>query len=87
MVIVSKSLSGGFVPIAAVLMRRSIYDKVFSSLDRSVVHSSTFGKSNFAMTAGLATLAVLDDENLHGKCCTRMGDLLGERLHGLGAEV
>ena len=82
MVIVSKSLSGGYVPIAAVAMRKAIYDKVFSSLDRSVVHSSTFGKSNFAMTAGLATLSVLDDEDLLSNA-TRMGNLLGERLREL----
>ncbi|NNE21081.1 MAG: aspartate aminotransferase family protein [Rhizobiales bacterium] len=82
MVIVSKSLSGGYVPIAAVLMKKAIYDKVYSSLDRSVVHSSTFGKSNFAMTAGLATLSVLDDENLMDHA-TRMGNLLGERLQTL----
>ena len=85
MIIVSKSLSGGYVPIAAVLMRKAIYDKVFSSLDRSVVHSSTFGKSNFAMTAGLATLSVLDDEDLMANA-TRMGDLLGERLSALAGK-
>lgn len=81
-VIVSKSLSGGYVPIAAVLLKKAIYDKVYSSLDRSVVHSSTFGKSNFAMTAGLATLSVLDNEDLM-KNATRMGNLLGERLQAL----
>jgi ornithine--oxo-acid transaminase len=74
MVVMSKALSGGFVPIAAVLMRRAIYDRVFSSLDRAVVHSSTFGKSNFAMAAGLAALAVLDDEDLMANA-TAMGDL------------
>ena len=68
MVLMSKSLSGGYVPVAAVLMRRSIFESVFSSLDRAVVHSSTFGKSNFAMTAALATLAVLDEEDLAGQC-------------------
>ena len=82
MVIVSKSLSGGFVPISAVVMRAGIYNKVFSSLDRSVVHSSTFGKSNFAMTAGLAALSVLDDEGLMDNA-TRMGDLLGSKLREL----
>jgi ornithine--oxo-acid transaminase len=76
MVVMSKALSGGFVPLAAVLMRRPIYDAVFSSLDRAVVHSSTFGKSNFAMTAGLATLSVLDDEDLMANA-TAMGDRLG----------
>ena len=83
-VIVSKSLSGGFVPISAVVMREAVYNKVFSSLDRAVVHSSTFGKSNFAMTAGLATLSVLDDEKLLDNA-TRMGDLLGNRLKQMAA--
>jgi ornithine--oxo-acid transaminase len=78
-VVMSKALSGGFVPVAAVLMRRPIYDKVFSSLDRAVVHSSTFGKSNFAMAAGLASLAVLDEEDLMVNATT-MGDRLGNRL-------
>jgi ornithine--oxo-acid transaminase len=78
-VVMSKALSGGFVPVAAVLMRRPIYDKVFSSLDRAVVHSSTFGKSNFAMAAGLATLAVVDEEDLMANA-TAMGDRLGHRL-------
>jgi ornithine--oxo-acid transaminase len=79
MVVMSKALSGGFVPLAAVLMRRGIYDKVFSSLDRAVVHSSTFGKSNFAMAAGLAALAVLDEEDLTANA-KAMGDALGNRL-------
>jgi acetylornithine/succinyldiaminopimelate/putrescine aminotransferase len=82
LVTLSKSLSGGFVPAAAVLMKKRVFDKTFSSLDRAVVHSSTFGKSNFAMTAGLATLAVMDDERLIDNAA-RMGDLLGERLSAL----
>ncbi len=81
-VIVSKSLSGGYVPIAAVVMTEKVFGKTFSSLDRAVVHSSTFGKSNFAMTAGLATLSVLDDENLIDNA-RKIGDLLGNRLLAL----
>jgi len=81
-VIVSKSLSGGYVPIAAVVMSEKVFGKTFSSLDRAVVHSSTFGKSNFAMTAGLATLSVLDDEKLIENAA-KMGDLLGNRLLAL----
>ena len=61
---VAKSLSGGYVPVAAVVTRRAIYQKTFSRLDRCVVHSSTFGRNNLAMAAGLATLQVIDDENL-----------------------
>ena len=60
--ILSKALSGGYVPVGAVITRRSIYDRVFSSLERSVVHSSTFGQGSLAMVAGLATLSAVDDD-------------------------
>lgn len=60
----SKALSGGFVPVGAMLTSAEIYDKVYSSLDRVVVHSSTFGKNQLAMVAGLATLQVFDDEDI-----------------------
>jgi acetylornithine/succinyldiaminopimelate/putrescine aminotransferase len=82
MVILSKSLSGGYIPVGAVLMRDAIYDRVFTSLDRAVVHSSTFGKSNFAMAAALAALTVLDEDGLCENAA-RMGDLLGQRLQEL----
>jgi ornithine--oxo-acid transaminase len=82
MVILSKSLSGGYVPVGAVLMTDRIFNSVFSSLDRAVVHSSTFGKSNFAMAAALASLTVLDDDNLLENA-QMMGNLLGQRLKAL----
>jgi acetylornithine/succinyldiaminopimelate/putrescine aminotransferase len=63
-VTIAKSLSGGYVPCAAVVSRRAIYQETFSRLDRCVVHSSTFGRNNLAMACGLATLEVLDDERL-----------------------
>lgn len=61
---VAKALSGGYVPVAAFLTRREIHQKVFSRLDRCVVHSTTFGRNNLAMAAGLATLSVLENENI-----------------------
>jgi len=59
-VVLAKTLSGGFVPAGAVLCKDWIHEKVFSSMNRSVVHSSTFSQGNFAMAAGLAALDVLD---------------------------
>jgi len=60
----AKALSGGQVPVGAILGRRDIFDKLFSKMDRAVVHSSTFGTNNMAMAAGLATLHVLRRERL-----------------------
>ena len=63
-VLLSKSLSGGHVPVGAVLTRKWIFDKVFDRMDRAVVHGSTFAKSDLAMAAGLATLEVIESEGL-----------------------
>ncbi len=64
MLLTAKALSGGFVPVGAVVLSRAIFDKVFSRMDKAVVHGSTFGKNNMAMAAGLASLSVLEDEKL-----------------------
>ncbi|MGH7197116.1 MAG: aspartate aminotransferase family protein, partial [Candidatus Omnitrophota bacterium] len=64
LVCVAKALSGGFVPAGAILMRREIYKKVFSRMDRCVVHSNTFGKNTLAMGCGLATLHLIEEEKL-----------------------
>jgi len=82
---VAKSLSGGYVPVAAVVTRRAIYQKTFSRLDRCVVHSSTFGRNNLAMAAGLATLQVLDDENLVERAAAGGAELI-RRLDQLKAK-
>ncbi|TSA52417.1 MAG: aspartate aminotransferase family protein [Nitrosomonadaceae bacterium] len=63
-VCLSKALSGGYVPVGATITRRAIYNSVYDSMNRAIVHASTFGMGNLAMAAGLASLAVLDDENL-----------------------
>ncbi|MFL6451443.1 MAG: aspartate aminotransferase family protein [Bryobacteraceae bacterium] len=41
MVVLAKAMSGGLVPSGAVLMRDSIYDSVYGSLKRSLIHTST----------------------------------------------
>jgi len=64
LLLTAKALSGGQVPVGAILGRRDIFDKLFSKMDRAVVHSSTFGTNNMAMAAGLATLHVLRRERL-----------------------
>jgi len=60
----SKALSGGYVPVGAVLTTSAVFDAVYSSMERAVVHSSTFSRNQLAMVAGLATLQVIDDEDL-----------------------
>ena len=59
MVLLAKALSGGHVPVGALLTRKSIFDKIFNQMDRAVVHGSTFAKNDLAMAAGIATLDVI----------------------------
>src|SRR5690606_37682868 len=60
----SKALSGGLVPTGAVIARDEIFHSVFSKMDRCVVHSSTFGKNSLSAAMGLASLWVLENENI-----------------------
>jgi ornithine--oxo-acid transaminase len=64
LLLVAKALSGGLVPVGAVLMRERIFESVFSSLERCYVHHSTYGYNTLAMAAGLATLEVIERQSL-----------------------
>jgi ornithine--oxo-acid transaminase len=77
LICLAKALSGGLVPIGAVLASRAAFEKVFDGMERAVRHGSTFGGNALAAAAALATLRVLDQERLieHAR---RMGALLLE---------
>jgi ornithine--oxo-acid transaminase len=45
-VVLAKALSGGLMPVGAVLMSEAVSDSVFSSLGRAFVHASTFGENS-----------------------------------------
>jgi ornithine--oxo-acid transaminase len=71
-VVLAKALSGGLVPVSAVLMSDAIHRSVISSFKRSLVHTSTFSENSLSMRAGLATLDVLESEDL-GKRAMQQG--------------
>src|SRR5437763_1000264 len=56
LVTVVESLSGGYVPVGALLMARSVHEAVFDSMSHAMSHGSTFAPTELAMAAGLATL-------------------------------
>lgn len=70
LVTVSKALSGGYVPVGATICSSAVFDSVYSKMERAVVHSTTFGRNQLAMAAGLATLQTLDDENIVARART-----------------
>jgi ornithine--oxo-acid transaminase len=79
MVVLAKALSGGLIPVGALLSTEAISDSVYSSLGRALVHTSTFSENGLAMRAGLATLDVLERESL-GERSRTWGAWLRDRL-------
>lgn len=82
LVCVAKALSGGYVPVGATIGRDWIFKKVYSSMDRVLVHSASFGANAQAMAAGLAVLSVLEDEHVVANARVT-GELLRSRLAAL----
>ena len=72
---VAKSLSGGYVPVGALLTSRAVHEAVYDSMENAVIHGSTFAPNELAMAAGLATLRELADRGLVERSAR-----LGERL-------
>jgi ornithine--oxo-acid transaminase len=77
LVTVAKSLSGGYVPVGALLMARSVHEAVFDSMPHAMSHGSTFAPNELAMAAGLATLHELREQRLVEQSA-RLGDRLLE---------
>jgi len=72
---ISKALSGGFVPIGAMLTTEKVFASVYPSMEDALKHSTTFGRNQMAMVAGLATLAAFDDEDIVGRAERTGADL------------
>lgn len=85
LVTVAKTLSGGVAPVAATLATERIFSKVYSSMTRVLVHDTTYSHNNTASAAGLAALAVLDDEGLVANAAEK-GDRLTAELRRAAEE-
>jgi ornithine--oxo-acid transaminase len=77
--LLAKALSGGVIPIGAMLYRKSIYEKTFTSLRTSYIHHSTFGRNNLAMAAGIAALDDIKRNDLVGNAYAH-GRVIQDRL-------
>jgi acetylornithine/succinyldiaminopimelate/putrescine aminotransferase len=78
-VLVGKALSGGYMPVAAMVTTREIFQKAVGTLERSYVHQSTFGRNRLSMAAGLATLRIIERDGLVENAA-RIGALLSDGL-------
>jgi acetylornithine/succinyldiaminopimelate/putrescine aminotransferase/nucleoside-diphosphate-sugar epimerase len=81
-VTVGKALSGGYMPVAAMVTRREIFQRAVGSLERSYVHQSTYGRNRLSMAAGLASLRVIERDGLIARS-EQIGGLLVKGLREL----
>lgn len=71
----AKSLSGGLIPIGAMLARRDLWLKAYGHVDTFALHTSTFGGGSLACAAALAAIRVLYEEHLPD-CAAERGEQL-----------
>ena len=82
MVILAKALSGGLIPVGALLMREEVNRSVYSNIERAFLHASTFGENTLAMRAALTVLDILEEERLCERA-TRLGEMLRSGVRDL----
>ena len=63
-------------------MTDSIYNSVYGSLKRSLIHTSTYSENGLAMWVGLAVLDTLESEDVQRRA-TENGEYLRTRLREL----
>jgi acetylornithine/succinyldiaminopimelate/putrescine aminotransferase/nucleoside-diphosphate-sugar epimerase len=83
-VLAGKALSGGYMPVAAMVTTRKIFQKAVGALERSYVHQSTYGRNRLSMAAGLASLRIIERDGLVEHSAL-MGKLLVDGLEELRA--
>ncbi|HEY1593824.1 MAG TPA: aminotransferase class III-fold pyridoxal phosphate-dependent enzyme [Thermoleophilaceae bacterium] len=81
-VLVGKALSGGYMPVAAMVTTRKLFQNAVGTLERSYVHQSTYGRNRLSMAAGLAALRIIERDGLVERSA-QMGALLVDGLRQL----
>ena len=80
--LLSKGMSGGYVPVGAMVTSRRVFDRVFEDLSHAVVHTTTFGMNAMAMISGLSAIDVIENEGLVENAASVGAELI-ERLRSL----
>jgi adenosylmethionine-8-amino-7-oxononanoate aminotransferase len=83
---VAKALSSGYAPIAAAIVRDSVFEIFKENPSTPMGHLLTFGGHPVAAAAAIKNLEIYDDEKLVEKGA-EIGEYLGSRLEELRAHV
>lgn len=72
----AKSLGGGVMPIGAYITTQEVWNKGYGSLEKCLLHTSTFGGNTWASAAAIATLEYIQQHNLVEETKIKGGYLL-----------
>lgn len=78
----SKSLSGGVMPVGSVSVVQEIWDKTYGKLSNATLPSTTFGGNTFACVAAMETLRLIMDDKLPERA-RKLGEYAFTKLHML----
>jgi len=78
--IISKSLGGGVMPISACITSKKIWRSVYGSLKKFLLHSSTFSGNSLACVSGLATISIMTGEKTCENCSRQGRYFIAELL-------
>jgi putrescine aminotransferase len=77
--VLAKALGGGIVPVGATLCSRKLHARAYGDVDRFDCHGSTFAGNALACAAAIATLDIVEREQLSERAAT-LGRLLVDAL-------
>jgi putrescine aminotransferase len=60
----AKSLGGGIMPIGAYITTDGVWKRAYGSMEKALLHTTTFGGNTWAAAAAIAALDVIYEENL-----------------------
>mgnify|MGYP000874979317 FL=1 len=76
---ISKSFGGGVMPLSAYIASAEIWKRAYGSMEKAMLHTSTFGGNTRAAAAGLTALQIICRDNLPGQAAEK-GKYLLEKL-------
>jgi adenosylmethionine-8-amino-7-oxononanoate aminotransferase len=78
-VVLSKALGAGYMPLGAVLVRQHVYEAIAAAPPGHLVHGFTYSGAPLAAALGLEVLRIIDEEGLINAAATQ-GQRLMDRL-------
>lgn len=81
----SKSLSGGVMPVGSVSVKQEIWDKTYGKLRNATLPSTTFGGNTYACVAAIEALRMIKEEKLAERAM-ELGEYALMKLNSLTAK-